>query len=100
MCRNAFIAKLKEPLYALTELTEEENRHSKLDLRRQKNLGDVTKAYRFLLKYSLPELRSIDYCVVKKVHKFAHYGNIFLNFRSKFLFLLILDKIYHEWMSS
>ena len=67
-CRNAFIEKLKEPLFALTQLTDEEKKRSKMDIKRKKNLADVSKAYQLLVRHSSAELRSIDYSVVEKVY--------------------------------
>ncbi|XP_019851927.1 PREDICTED: uncharacterized protein LOC100637127 isoform X2 [Amphimedon queenslandica] len=69
-CRNAFLEKLKALLFALTELTDEEKKRSKTDIKRKKNLADVSKAYQFLVRHSSAELRSIDYSVIEKVKSF------------------------------
>ncbi|XP_019852501.1 PREDICTED: uncharacterized protein LOC100633638 isoform X2 [Amphimedon queenslandica] len=66
-CRSAFIEKLKDSLLELTQLNEYENANTRIDARRQRNLCDVFRAYKLLLKYSTAKLKCIDQSIIDQV---------------------------------
>ncbi|XP_019851906.1 PREDICTED: uncharacterized protein LOC109581875 isoform X2 [Amphimedon queenslandica] len=68
LCRTLFIGKIKEPFFALTELTDDENESSTINIKRKKHLENVSKAHKLLLMHSFNELQNADlFQVVKKV---------------------------------
>ena len=66
---------MKEPFFALTELTDDENESSTINIKRQKHLENVSKAFRLLLMYSSNELRNADLSQVVKKVKTLHFFN-------------------------